>query len=119
MFVQRVNATRGCFTIPIAQVNANGMNESSLRDGRYDGVFHLVTAASGAEDFYTLESNEARTETVDMAREVSGLEPDHLAIEVRVRGSRRRPKRSCGDDSPQPCLLPSALALDFSRVRYS
>lgn len=30
---------------------------------RYDGVFHLVTAAIGAEEFYTLENNAARRET--------------------------------------------------------
>ncbi len=35
----------------------------SLREGRYDAVFHLVTAAQGAERFYTLENNEARSET--------------------------------------------------------
>lgn len=37
---------------------------------RYDGVIHMVTAANGAEDFYTLENNQARTETVDEAKEL-------------------------------------------------
>ena len=36
--------------------------EVQLRDG-YDAVFHLVTAAKGAERFYTTENNSARTET--------------------------------------------------------
>ena len=44
-----------------------GSNEVVLRDS-YDGVFHLVTAAYGAEKFYTLSNNEARTETVEEAR---------------------------------------------------
>ena len=44
-----------------------GMSEVELRDG-YDAVFHLVTAAKGAEEFYTLENNEARYETVEEAR---------------------------------------------------
>lgn len=35
----------------------------------YDGVFHLVTAADGAEEFYTCENNSARTETPEQARE--------------------------------------------------
>lgn len=35
--------------------------EIQLRD-KYDAVFHLVTAAKGAEEFYTLENNGARTE---------------------------------------------------------
>ena len=37
-------------------------NEVELRDG-YDAVFHLVTAAKGAEEFYTTVNNTARTET--------------------------------------------------------
>ncbi len=41
----------------------------ALRDG-YDGVFHLVTAAKGAEEFYTLANNQARTETPEQAREL-------------------------------------------------
>ncbi len=40
--------------------------EVRLRDG-YDAVFHLVTAAKGAERFYTTENNSARTETVAQA----------------------------------------------------
>lgn len=35
----------------------------------YDGVFHLVTAADGAEKFYTTENNSVRTETPEQARE--------------------------------------------------
>ena len=43
-----------------------GSNEVELRD-RYDAVFHLVTSAKGAEQFYTTENNAARTETVEQA----------------------------------------------------
>jgi len=50
-----------------AQVlQAMGLNEVELRDG-YDAVFHLVTAAKGAEKFYTNANNAARTETVEQA----------------------------------------------------
>eukprot|EP00760_Papus_ankaliazontas_P012488 PhM_4_TR15329/c0_g1_i1/m.60848 len=42
--------------------------EEELRDARYDVVVHLVTAARGAEGFYTLENNETRTETPEHAR---------------------------------------------------
>lgn len=48
------------------------MNEVEARD-RYDGVFHLVTAANGAEDFYTLANNAARTETPEQARALDNL----------------------------------------------
>lgn len=43
-----------------------GRTEVNLRDG-YDGVFHLVTAAKGAENVYTTANNAARTETVEQA----------------------------------------------------
>ena len=43
-----------------------GASKVSLRDG-YDAVFHLVTAAKGAEKYYTLSNNQARTETVEQA----------------------------------------------------
>ena len=44
-----------------------GLNETELRDN-YDAVFHLVTAANGAEEFYTLANNTARTEKPEEAR---------------------------------------------------
>jgi hypothetical protein len=34
-----------------------GMDLLTARDMRYNAVFHLVTAATGAESFYTLENN--------------------------------------------------------------
>ena len=42
-------------------------NELAVRE-RYDAVFHLVTTANGAEEFYTLDNNKARSETLDDAR---------------------------------------------------
>jgi hypothetical protein len=68
-------------------------NEVDLRDNRYDQVIHMVdnkfliilfklsfykinqlkptkvTAANGAESFYTLSNNETRTESIEDARE--------------------------------------------------
>ena len=41
-------------------------NEVNLRED-YDAVFHLVTAAKGAQEFYTLANNQARTETAEQA----------------------------------------------------
>ena len=43
-----------------------GRTEVALRD-EYDAVFHLVTAAKGAQEAYTLKNNEARTETLEEA----------------------------------------------------
>jgi len=44
-----------------------GFNEVSVRD-QYDAVFHLVTAANGAEQAYTTANNAARSETPEQAR---------------------------------------------------
>ncbi len=52
-----------------AALESLGLDEVALRDD-YDGVFHLVTAAKGAEQFYTLSNNQARTETPEQAREL-------------------------------------------------
>lgn len=43
-----------------------GLNEIELRD-TYDCVFHLVSAAKGAAQYYTTANNAARTETVEQA----------------------------------------------------
>ena len=51
----------------ITILNNNGLNEEEAIK-RYDAVFHLVTAANGAEDFYTLENNSVRFETAEEAR---------------------------------------------------
>ena len=46
------------------------LSESNLRDQRYDIVVHLVSAANGAEAFYTTANNNARSEGLALAREV-------------------------------------------------
>lgn len=50
-------------------ITSLGCNEVELRDN-YDAVFHLVSAAKGAEQFYTTANNAARTETVAQAAEL-------------------------------------------------
>jgi hypothetical protein len=47
-------------------LSQSDMQKADLME-RYDLVLHLVTAADGAEKFYTLENNEARTETPEIA----------------------------------------------------
>ena len=44
-----------------------GIDMVTARDTRYNAVFHLVSAADGAVDFYTLGNNAARSESVDEA----------------------------------------------------
>lgn len=45
----------------------NDWNENFLNHDRYDKIIHLVSAANGAEEFFTLE-NEARSEGIKEAR---------------------------------------------------
>lgn len=55
---------------------------------RYDAVFHLVTAAKSAEEFYTHANNAARYETIDEARALDERlilawknHPNHIIID--------------------------------------
>jgi len=64
---------------PIYETNGGGslhQGEAALA-ARYDMVLHLVTAADGAERFYTSANNAARTETAPEAR----------ALDLKVRNS--------------------------------
>lgn len=61
------------------------LTEKELLD-RYDAVFHLVTAAKGAESFYTTANNAARTETVEQASAMDDhfieVWSGHLALQI-------------------------------------
>lgn len=50
-----------------AILESTGWHMNYLRNERYDLVIHLVTAAFGAEEFYTLEGNVARYESKEEA----------------------------------------------------
>jgi predicted ATPase len=50
-----------------------GYTDVQLRDERYDYVVHLVTAADGAEDFYSKASNHTRSEGVELAKRLDRL----------------------------------------------
>ena len=56
-------------------LESQGANEVELRDS-YDAVFHLVTAAKGAEEFYTTDNNAARTES---AAEAAAMDDKFIA----------------------------------------
>jgi len=46
----------------------NGWNSVDMRDNRYDQVIHMVSAAKGAEEYYTTEEHATRSEGVELAR---------------------------------------------------
>eukprot|EP00756_Hemistasia_phaeocysticola_P023521 Hpha_TRINITY_DN15899_c1_g2::TRINITY_DN15899_c1_g2_i1::g.190842::m.190842 len=50
-----------------------GKTERELCSERYDAIVHLVTAAEGAELYYTTMNNTARRETVEQARAIDEL----------------------------------------------
>lgn len=45
-------------------------NYTTIRDKRYDEVIFMVTAAKGAEKFYTLQGNVARHEGLEIAQKL-------------------------------------------------
>ena len=51
------------------EIRAMGQTEQALLH-RYHAVFHLVSAAKGAECFYTTDNNSARTETPTQAADL-------------------------------------------------
>ena len=53
-----------------AILDSHGWTTVGLRDKHYDAVIHLVTAAIGAPEAYTLENNAARSETPELAAEI-------------------------------------------------
>jgi predicted ATPase len=53
-----------------AILDETGWSTIQLRDRRYEAVVHMVSAADGAEKFYTLENNGARYESVQEAVEL-------------------------------------------------
>merc|ERR1719422_1771163 len=46
----------------------SGLDEVEIRDNRYNQVIHMVTSAKGAEEFYTVDDNAARSEGLEGAR---------------------------------------------------
>jgi len=66
---------RGCLDIKAylpdkiwqSVLQETGDSEPALLES-YDAVIHLVTAAKGAEQFYTTQNNTVRTESIDQAR---------------------------------------------------
>lgn len=51
-------------------LDTRGMDVTDLRDKRYNAVFHMVTAADGAPGYYTLENNQVRSESPELAIDV-------------------------------------------------
>ncbi|MCL2158000.1 MAG: AAA family ATPase [Oscillospiraceae bacterium] len=55
-----------------AMLSSLQLDENELRNN-YGAVFHLVTAANGAEDFYQTTNNQTRTEGLEQAKELDDM----------------------------------------------
>ena len=51
----------------------SGWNEIDLRDKRYNQIIHMVSAAHGAEPFYTLQGHQSRHEGLEAARQTDDI----------------------------------------------
>ncbi|KAL5017121.1 hypothetical protein ScPMuIL_006710 [Solemya velum] len=51
----------------------NKWNEVDLRDNRYNQIVHMVSAAHGAEDFYTTKGHKTRHEDIELARKLDDI----------------------------------------------
>jgi len=81
----------------------NLTHDVPIREGRYHAVFHMVTAAKGAEPFYSLANNDTRTETVEVARAVREG-PSPYAFLVSTARWRLGIARSLSFDEKTSCL---------------
>ncbi|GMT31803.1 hypothetical protein PFISCL1PPCAC_23100, partial [Pristionchus fissidentatus] len=50
-----------------------GLEQFNLRENRYDQVVHLVTAADGAEKYYTQANNKTRSEGIQLAMDMDKI----------------------------------------------
>ncbi|KAJ3090775.1 hypothetical protein HK102_002734 [Quaeritorhiza haematococci] len=94
------------------------LDELEIRDHRYDCVVHLVTAAKGAEAFYTLENNKTRSEGLDLARslddKIMNAWNGHAALQVIDNNSVKNFAEKC-DRAVQAVLTRLGLVDDTER----
>ncbi|XP_060530046.1 TRPL translocation defect protein 14 [Cylas formicarius] len=51
-------------------MQGNCWNDVELRDNRYNQIIHMVSAANGAEEYYSIEDHSCRSEDVELARDL-------------------------------------------------
>ena len=102
------------------------LNEIQLRDS-YDAVFHLVTAAKGAEEYYTLANNQARLETAEEAKEKDSATMNawvghpHLRVidnstnfEKKMQRLMKEISRFLGE--PEPCEIERKFLIEYPNL---
>lgn len=99
-------------TVWQALLDELGLSDVKLRDARYDIVIHMVSAAIGAEQFYTLANNSARTEGLELAREIDNkilkawtghpqlhIVENNVDFDVKIKSVVQHIERLIGEDS--------------------
>lgn len=51
-------------------LHEEGLHPTELRDGRYDGVFHMITSANGAQEGFRESAHTFRNESIDEAIQI-------------------------------------------------
>ena len=111
-----------------AALNALGLDPVQMRD-EYDGVFHLETAAKGAEEFYTLSNNAARTETPEKARALDDrliaawTGHPHLRVVGNETDFEDKMKRLVAEiaallGEPEPCEIERKYLIEYPDLRW-
>lgn len=106
---------------------AMGVGLTELRD-RYDAVFHLVSAAKGAVDFYTTANNGARTETPEEAAALddkiisSWMGHPHLRVIDNSTDFEKKILRLLAEISsflgePEPCEIERKFLIQYPNVK--
>ncbi len=104
-----------------------GVSLTELRD-RYDAVFHLVSAAKGAVDFYTTANNGARTETPEEAAALddkiiaSWMGHPHLRVIDNSTDFDRKLSRLIAEISaflgePEPCEIERKFLIQYPNIK--
>lgn len=99
-------------TVWQALLDELGLSDIKLRDARYDAVIHMVSAAIGAEEFYTLANNVARTEGLELAREIDNkilkawtghpqlhIVENNVDFDIKIKSVLQHIQRLVGDDA--------------------
>lgn len=109
-------------------LDALNTNEIELRDN-YDAVFHLVTAAKGAEDFYTTANNAARSESPEQAAELDDrliaawTGHPHLRVIDNSTDFEDKMKRLIAEiaaflGEPEPCEIERKYLIEYPDVEW-
>lgn len=118
-------------TVWQALLDELGLSDIKLRDARYDAVIHMVSAAIGAEQFYTTANNSARKEDIGLAQEIDRkilkawtghpqlyIVENNMDFGVKTRSVVSLIQRVIGDDTVQKDIKRKLLVRVIGQIPY-